>query len=181
MKMQYVYNLQMKESDSIATHLNSYKGFISQFIAQGMKIGDELHPLLLMSTLSLSWETFITTVCNWRRQISHTLWLLVPFEDARQKSFEHISTGDTFMVQDITDRLNCSRSSFEYLTTYGTSTSSRTIKLSINNRSLCKSKLNVVVASMTTQRISRSVMEPDQQRHSCQRWMNPRIESQTQR
>jgi hypothetical protein len=54
----------MKESDSITAHLNDYEGIISQVLAQGMTIDDELKALLLMSSLPPSWETFVTTVCN---------------------------------------------------------------------------------------------------------------------
>jgi hypothetical protein len=54
----------MKESNLITAHLNDYEGLISQLSAQGMTIDDELKALLLMSSLPLSWETFVTTVCN---------------------------------------------------------------------------------------------------------------------
>jgi hypothetical protein len=46
-----LYNLRMKESDSITAHLNEYEGVISQLSAQGMTIDDELKALLLMSSL----------------------------------------------------------------------------------------------------------------------------------
>jgi hypothetical protein len=59
-----LYNLRMKESNSITAHLNEYEGIISQLSAQGMTIDDELKALLLMSGLAPSWETFITTVRN---------------------------------------------------------------------------------------------------------------------
>jgi hypothetical protein len=59
-----LYNLRIKESDSITAHLNDYEGIISQLSAQGMTIDDELKALLLMSSLPPSWETFVTTVCN---------------------------------------------------------------------------------------------------------------------
>jgi hypothetical protein len=59
-----LYNLRMKEFDSITAHLNDYEGIISQLLAQGMTINDELKALLLMSNPPPSWETFLTTVCN---------------------------------------------------------------------------------------------------------------------
>jgi hypothetical protein len=46
-----LYNLWMKESDSITAHLNNYEGIISQLSAQGMIIDDELKALLLMTSL----------------------------------------------------------------------------------------------------------------------------------
>jgi hypothetical protein len=45
-----LYNLRMKESDLITTHLNEYEGVVSQLSAQGMTIDDELKALLLMSS-----------------------------------------------------------------------------------------------------------------------------------
>jgi hypothetical protein len=49
-----LYNLRMKESDSITDHLNDYEGIISQLLAQGTMIDDELKALLLMSSLPAS-------------------------------------------------------------------------------------------------------------------------------
>jgi hypothetical protein len=46
-----LYNLQMKESNSITAYLNDYEGIISQVSAQGMTIDDEVKALLLMSSL----------------------------------------------------------------------------------------------------------------------------------
>jgi hypothetical protein len=52
----------MNESNSVTTHLNDYEGIISQLLAQGMTIDDELKALLLLiSSLPPSWETFVTT------------------------------------------------------------------------------------------------------------------------
>jgi hypothetical protein len=62
--IRHLYNMRMRESDSITAHLNDYEGIISQLSAQGMTIDDELKVLLLMSNLPPYWETFVTTVCN---------------------------------------------------------------------------------------------------------------------
>ena len=50
----------MKESDSVQALLNEYESINSQILAQGMTIDDELKALLLMSSLPMSWETFVT-------------------------------------------------------------------------------------------------------------------------
>jgi hypothetical protein len=63
-RIRRLYNLRIKESDSITAHLNDYEGIISQLSTQGMTIDDKLKALLLMSSLPLAWETFVTTVCN---------------------------------------------------------------------------------------------------------------------
>jgi hypothetical protein len=47
-----LYNLRIKEFDSITAHLNDYEGVISELSAQGMTIDDELKALLLMSGAS---------------------------------------------------------------------------------------------------------------------------------
>ena len=44
-----LYNLRMKESDSVQTHLNEYESLSSQISAQGTTIEDELRAMLLMS------------------------------------------------------------------------------------------------------------------------------------
>ena len=59
-----LYNLRMKESDSVQTHLNEYESLSSQISAHGTTIEDELRAMLLMSSLPSSWETFVTTMCN---------------------------------------------------------------------------------------------------------------------
>ena len=59
-----LYNLQMKEFNSVHAHINEYGSPKSQISTQGMMIEDELKSMLLMSSLPPSWETFVTTVCN---------------------------------------------------------------------------------------------------------------------
>ena len=53
------HNLWMKESTSITTHINA-KRIISQLSTQGKTSKEELCALLLMSSLPLSWLTFVT-------------------------------------------------------------------------------------------------------------------------
>ena len=55
-----LYNLRMKESDSVQAHLNEYESLSSQITSQGTTIEDELRAMILMSSLP-SWETFVTT------------------------------------------------------------------------------------------------------------------------
>ena len=86
-----LYNLRMKESDSVQAHLNDYESINSQISAQGMTINDELKALLFMSNLPPSWETFVTPVCD-------TLVIVVKYSKimssilskyARRKTFVH--------------------------------------------------------------------------------------------
>jgi hypothetical protein len=95
-----LYNLWMKESDSITAHLNDYEGIISQLSAQGMTIDDELKALLLMSTLPQSWETFVMTVCNASAaatKYSETTSSILS-EDARRKTFVQNSASEAYTV-----------------------------------------------------------------------------------
>jgi hypothetical protein len=96
-----LYNLRIKESDSIMAHLNDYEWIInSQLSAQGMTIDDELKALLLMSRLPPSWETFVTIVCNacaaavkYSEITSSNL-----FEDTRRKTFVQNSASEAYTV-----------------------------------------------------------------------------------
>jgi hypothetical protein len=101
-----LYNLRMKESDSITAHLNDYEVIISQLSAQGMTIDDELKALLLMSTLPPSWKTFVTTVCNASAaavKYSETTSSILS-EDARRKTFVQNSASEAYTVQSTGDR-----------------------------------------------------------------------------
>ena len=67
MKMHLIrrlYNLWMKDSDSVQAHLKEYESLSSQISSQGTTIENELRAMILMSSLPSSWETFATTVCN---------------------------------------------------------------------------------------------------------------------
>jgi hypothetical protein len=104
--IQRLYNLRMKESDSITAHLNDYEGIISQLSAQGMTIDDELKALLLMSTLPPSRETFVTTVCNASTaavKYSETMSSILS-EDARRKTFVQNSASEAYTIQSTGDR-----------------------------------------------------------------------------
>ena len=52
--IQRLYNLRMKESNSVQTHLNEYEILSSQMSAQGTTNEDELRAMLLMSSLPSS-------------------------------------------------------------------------------------------------------------------------------
>ena len=49
--IQRLYNLHMKEFDSVKAHINEYESLNSQISAQGTTIKDELKAILLMSNL----------------------------------------------------------------------------------------------------------------------------------
>ena len=49
-----LFNLRMKESDSVTGHLSAYESLIAQLSSQGMTFDEELHALILMSSLPSS-------------------------------------------------------------------------------------------------------------------------------
>ena len=112
--IRHLYNLWMKESDSVTAHLSAYETIVAQLSSQGMTIEEELRALILLSSQIPSWATFITTICNASSMaityVSATGAILS--EDARRKSFEHNMSSEAYAVQDIGDRLP----TFEHLT-----------------------------------------------------------------
>ena len=66
-----LYNLQMKESNSITTHLNAHKRIIPKLSLQAMNINDELHALLPKNNMPRSSETFDMYIWNSFEEISH--------------------------------------------------------------------------------------------------------------
>ena len=100
-----LYNLWMKESDSVQTHLNEYESLCSQISAQRTTIEDELRAMLLMSSLPSSWETFVRTVCNASTtavKYSEVTSAILT-EAARRKSFAKDSADEAYVVQGSTD------------------------------------------------------------------------------
>ena len=100
-----LYNLRMKESDSVQTHLNEYESLSSQISAQGTTIEDELRAMLLMSSLPSSWETFVTIVCNASTtavkysEVTSTILT----EAAWRKSFAKDSVDEAYVVRGSTN------------------------------------------------------------------------------
>ena len=98
----------MKESDLVQAHLNEYESLSCQITTQGKIIEDELKAILLMSSLPLSWETFVSIVCNASTTVvkysSVTSAILT--EAAWSKSFVNGSVNDAYVVQGPTDQSN---------------------------------------------------------------------------
>ena len=95
-----LYNLRMKESDLVQTHLNEYRSLSSQISAQGTTIEDELGAMMLMSSIPSSWETFVTVV-----KYSEVTSTIVT-EVTRRKSFAKDSADKAYVVQGSVDQPN---------------------------------------------------------------------------
>ena len=62
--MRNLYDLHMKDTDSVASHLNEFDALWSQLQAQKMTMDDEMKFVFLLCTLPASWDTFYTTISN---------------------------------------------------------------------------------------------------------------------
>ena len=54
-------NLKLKEGQSIAEHLNDFKGMISQLSVEGLSLDDETRACLLLGSLLDSWNTLVVS------------------------------------------------------------------------------------------------------------------------
>ena len=62
--MRKLYNLRMKESTVVASHLNEFDSLFAQIRAQKMQIDDEMKAIHLLCSLPPSWDTFCTAISN---------------------------------------------------------------------------------------------------------------------
>ena len=56
--------LRLDEEKSVAEHLNEFQDVINQLANMKVNFDDELQALLLMSSLSESWETLVVSLSN---------------------------------------------------------------------------------------------------------------------
>ena len=82
-----LYNLRMKESDSVHAHLNEYESLCSQILTQGMTIKDELNVILLTIVCRT-----LTSVVKYSEVTSSILT-----EATRRKSFANDSANDAYI------------------------------------------------------------------------------------
>ena len=62
--MRKLDDLHMKDTDSVASHLNEFDALWSQFQAQKMTMDDELKYVLLLCKLLISWDTLCIAISN---------------------------------------------------------------------------------------------------------------------
>ncbi|MCO5586999.1 hypothetical protein L7F22_040944 [Adiantum nelumboides] len=62
--MQKLFNLHMKESTSVASHINDFDSLFAQIRAQRIHIDDEMKAIFLLCLLPPSWNIFCTVVNN---------------------------------------------------------------------------------------------------------------------
>ncbi|MCO5604116.1 hypothetical protein L7F22_058275 [Adiantum nelumboides] len=62
--MQKLFNHRMKESASVASHINDFDSLFAQIRAQRINIDDEMKGIFLLCSLPPSWDIFCTAVSN---------------------------------------------------------------------------------------------------------------------
>lgn len=62
--MKHLFELQMKEGGSIASHLNEFNIIFSKLQAQKLNFDAKMKPIFLLCSLPSSWDTFRRAICN---------------------------------------------------------------------------------------------------------------------
>ena len=95
--IQRLLNLKMGEGVSVADHINEFNVIISQLNSVDINFEDEVHTLILLSSLSNSWNTTVTAVSNFFGSTSLTFDgvqdLILSEDICRRESGEHVSTA----------------------------------------------------------------------------------------
>ena len=64
--MRKLFNLQMSEGGSVASHINRFNMIVSQLSSVEINFEDEIKALILMSTLPESWDTIVAAISSSR-------------------------------------------------------------------------------------------------------------------
>jgi hypothetical protein len=92
-----LYNLRMRDGDSVENHLNTFNTVVSQLVSVEIKISDEDKCISLLCSLPDSWDSLVvaigsnTTSLNFDEVVSSLL-----SEDMRRKNIEGWSTNALF-------------------------------------------------------------------------------------
>ena len=57
-------NLKYKDGNSVAKHLNNFQGLLNKLSTMKLELDDEVHALLLLSSLPNNWETLVVSLSN---------------------------------------------------------------------------------------------------------------------
>ncbi|MCO5549426.1 hypothetical protein L7F22_002897 [Adiantum nelumboides] len=100
--MQKLFNLRMKESASVASHINEFDFLFAQIHAQQINIDDEMKAIFLLCSLPPSWDILCTVVSKSALNgmlvyIDITSSLLS--EEMRRKAMDSLHHGKAHYVQ----------------------------------------------------------------------------------
>lgn len=57
-------DLKYKDGNSVAKHLSNFQGLLNELSTMKLELDDEIHALLLLSSLLDSWETLVVSLSN---------------------------------------------------------------------------------------------------------------------
>ena len=57
-------NLKYKDGNSVAKHLSNFQGLLNEFSTMKLELDDEVHALLLLSSLPDNWKTLVVSMSN---------------------------------------------------------------------------------------------------------------------
>lgn len=100
--MKNLYELRMKEDDSISTHLNEFNVIFSQLIAQGLEFADEVQAIFLLCSLPSSWDRFCMAISNSApggKLVYNDIVGSLLTKEIRKKSMESTKSGEAHVTQ----------------------------------------------------------------------------------
>ncbi|KAH7437435.1 hypothetical protein KP509_05G071900 [Ceratopteris richardii] len=101
--MRKLYDLRMKDTDSVDAHLNEFDAIFSQLQARKMEMDNEMKAVLLLYTLPSSWDTFCTTISNSApsgKIVYDDICGALLSEEFHRKSMVGTQSGDAYNVRD---------------------------------------------------------------------------------
>ena len=100
--MKKLFNLKMSEGGSMVEHLNSFNTIVNQLVSVGIKFDDEICALILLASLSNSWEPIRATITNsiGNAKLKFIYVRNTIAEKVRNKDFSEASTSNPMLNVD---------------------------------------------------------------------------------
>ncbi|VFQ98128.1 unnamed protein product [Cuscuta campestris] len=105
--MRRLVKLDYRDGHSVVEHLNDFQGLISQLSSMKLVLDDELHALLLLSSLPESWETLVVSLSNSAPEGKLTMDVVKSSllnEEARRRDMSSSSYSDQAHVAEVESR-----------------------------------------------------------------------------
>ena len=95
-------NLKYKDGNSVAKHLNNFQGLLNKLSTMKLELDDEVHALLLLSSLPNNWETLVVSLSNLVSNGVITINMVkdnMCNEEARRKELGISSSTETLVIE----------------------------------------------------------------------------------